>query len=170
MSLQDKFRHQHQAQQLSKTEKFNQEILKLQQRNNGKLFMVQQVQHSTPPLSPFYVPPSHSFLNTHDIFGNHIRPASLSGLSHGMLNELMCGGGLPPTFLGQSPALLFDKARGQLMTTLNMHPVQKIRPQPSSGNGDGSSPSPGRRFEIDGSFTLHNHTYKHQLGQLSAHF
>ena len=68
--------------------------------------------HTLPPMSPFYVPPSHSLLQTNDIFGNHIHPASLTNLSQSMINDLIASGALPPTFISQSPTLLFDKTRG----------------------------------------------------------
>lgn len=71
-------------------------------------------------MSPFYVPPSYSLpMYTNEIFGNHIHPASLTN----QINDLITSGAIPPSFISQSPTLLFDKARGQLMTTLNMHPV-----------------------------------------------
>lgn len=38
MSFQEKLRHQQHAQHISKQEKFNQELIKIQHRNNGKLF------------------------------------------------------------------------------------------------------------------------------------
>ena len=59
-------------------------------------------------------------MSTNEIFGNHIHPASLTS----QINDLITSGALPPNFISQSPTLLFDKARGQLMTTLNMHPAE----------------------------------------------
>jgi len=47
---------------MSKAEKFNQELIKIQHRNNGKLFQVNKAPHKHPPLNPFFTLPSQSSL------------------------------------------------------------------------------------------------------------
>ena len=43
---------------------------------------------------------------------------SFVNLGHGIFGDISQN-----NYQGQTPTLLFDKARGQLMTTLNMHPI-----------------------------------------------
>jgi hypothetical protein len=43
---------------------------------------------------------------------------SFVNLGHGIFGDICQN-----NYQGQAPTLLFDKARGQLMTTLNMHPI-----------------------------------------------
>ena len=46
---------------------------------------------------------------------------SFVNLGHGIFGDISKN-----NYQGHTPTLLFDKARGQLMTTLNMHPINSV--------------------------------------------
>lgn len=101
-------------QNYNKSEKFQQDIQRIQIKNNGRIFVTKKVEHVGPPESPFFVSPSHASDMLSGTSSMTIAATSLANYQGGLLNvnDLVNGQPQAANLQGNAPALLFDKSRG----------------------------------------------------------
>ena len=74
--------------------------------------------------SPFFISPSHAPDMLSGTSSMTMAATSLASFQGGLISDLVNGQpNAAAGMQGNAPTLLFDKSRGQLMTTLNMHPI-----------------------------------------------